>query len=264
MLRWFLSRKVRQATNLCRHVQRLVNAQRDQLRAEAVEKIAAAVAAVRAALAFNADKRLLEERMADLEKATARWLKFHPHASVRENVEVILVAVAIAVAIHTFFLKPFKIPTGSMQPTLCGITADELGDNPDVEIPTGLKKFFDYWIYGISYSLYRQGDRVLKTRVFAGDHLFVDRLSYNFRRPKRGEIIVFKTEGIRSSFPPPMPQDHYFSSGWWRWAASRFWSGTIVIWPSTVGGWITRRRILKPFIPLTRGSRHRKTITPGI
>jgi len=210
MLRWFLSRKVRQATNLCRHVQRLVNAQRDQLRAEAVEKIAAAVAAVRAALAFNADKRLLEERMADLEKATARWLKFHPHASVRENVEVILVAVAIAVAIHTFFLKPFKIPTGSMQPTLCGITADELGDNPDVEIPTGLKKFFDYWIYGISYSLYRQGDRVLKTRVFAGDHLFVDRLSYNFRRPKRGEIIVFKTEGIRSSFPPPMPQDQYY------------------------------------------------------
>jgi signal peptidase I len=32
--------------------------------------------------------------------------------------------------------------------------------------------------------------------VSAGDHLFVDRLTYNFRPPERGEIVVFETEGI--------------------------------------------------------------------
>ena len=34
----------------------------------------------------------------------------------RENVEVILVAIVVAVGIRSYFLQPFKIPTGSMQP----------------------------------------------------------------------------------------------------------------------------------------------------
>jgi signal peptidase I len=44
-----------------------------------------------------------------------------PYAGFRENLEVIVVAVAVAMAFRTYFLQPFKIPTGSMQPTLYGI-----------------------------------------------------------------------------------------------------------------------------------------------
>ena len=44
--------------------------------------------------------------------------------------------------------------------------------------------------------LYHKGDDVVKLQVNAGDHLFVDRLTYNFRKPERGEIIVFETVGI--------------------------------------------------------------------
>src|SRR6185437_16092586 len=60
--------------------------------------------------------------------------------------------------------------------------------------------------------LYHKGDTILKTKVFAGDHLFVDRLTYNFRRPERGEILVFKTAGILSPFTglPAMPQDQFY------------------------------------------------------
>src|SRR5207249_235222 len=38
---------------------------------------------------------------------------------------------------------------------------------------------------------------ILRIKVISGDHLFVDRLTYNFRPPKRGEIIVFATAGTR-------------------------------------------------------------------
>lgn len=43
------------------------------------------------------------------------------HAWVREYLDVLAVAVAVAFGIRGLFLQPFKIPTSSMQPTLFGI-----------------------------------------------------------------------------------------------------------------------------------------------
>ena len=45
----------------------------------------------------------------------------------------------------------------------------------------------------------------MRLRVVSGDHLFVDRVAYNFRAPKRGEIIVFETKGIDG-----LPQDQFY------------------------------------------------------
>jgi signal peptidase I len=50
-------------------------------------------------------------------------------------------------------------------------------------------------------------------KVCAGDHLFVNRLTYNFRKPKRGEIIVFETMGITNLDDfgvNQMPQDQFY------------------------------------------------------
>ena len=55
--------------------------------------------------------------------------------------------------------------------------------------------------------VYRKGEEVVKMKVSAGDHLFVDRLSFNFRKPERGEIVVFETKGIQH---PQMPQDQFY------------------------------------------------------
>ncbi|MBL9126490.1 MAG: signal peptidase I, partial [Verrucomicrobiales bacterium] len=52
---------------------------------------------------------------------------------------------------------------------------------------------------------FRKGDYVLRLKDSAGDHLFVDRVTYNFRPPKRGEIIVFETRGIRD-----LTQDQFY------------------------------------------------------
>jgi signal peptidase I len=43
---------------------------------------------------------------------------------------------------------------------------------------------------------FHKGEPIIQFVEHTGDHLFVDRLTYNFRRPKLGEIIVFKTRDI--------------------------------------------------------------------
>jgi signal peptidase I len=263
-LRWFISKTVRQAAAMRKHVHRLLCAQRDILSPEAVKSVAASVDELGDAITSDANGADLLKKMETLETTANKWLKPYPHAVWRENVEVLLVALAVAMAIRTFFLQPFKIPTGSMQPTLFGVTSENLLDKPDFKFPTGLARVRD-WFAGISYlelkakvdgtldgisaptrflifnlkqsvviggvahtlwfppdlgqqelgsraglrrgQFYHSGDEVLRLKTQAGDHLFVDRMTYNFRSPERGEIIVFKTAGIED---PRMPQDQFY------------------------------------------------------
>lgn len=41
---------------------------------------------------------------------------------------------------------------------------------------------------------YKTGQPIIRCSVQTGDHLFVNRIVYNFRRPSRGETIVFRSE----------------------------------------------------------------------
>ena len=77
--------------------------------------------------------------------------------STREFVEAILIALVLALFIRTFIVQAFKIPSGSMIPTLL------VGDHILVN------KF----VYGIPIP-------------------FADRKLVTFREPQRGEVIVFR------------------------------------------------------------------------
>ncbi len=69
----------------------------------------------------------LDEGVALADESVAFARKIHPAPrgayALRENVEVFVVVLAVALGFRTYFLQPYQIPTGSMQPTLWGITA---------------------------------------------------------------------------------------------------------------------------------------------
>src|SRR5207249_3648125 len=144
---------VRQATALRKHVRRILNHQRDILQAPAAAAVQTALTDLRTAVAENAEPERLEKVMEAVETVANKWLKPYPNAAWRENIEVLLVALAVAMGIRTFFLQPFKIPTGSMQPTLFGVTSfpeygrgfEESSSVPSLVIPTGWERIRDWF-----------------------------------------------------------------------------------------------------------------------
>lgn len=131
-------------------------------------------------------------RADEVERKIQGALPAQKHSAIRENAEVLLVAVIVAMAVRTFFIQPFKIPTGSMQPTLYGIYPPPETSPPEpyktLEGPSVFEKLAGILFQGNMYEEYGYRSR--------GDHIFVDKISYHFRKPQRGEVIVFDTSHI--------------------------------------------------------------------
>src|SRR5882672_8330689 len=106
MIRWFMSKTVREAVAMKRHVWKLLQHQRDILKAESVASVEAAVKSIDTALQAGAGKDVLTTELKKLEDTANKCLKPYPNAGYRENVEVLLVAIAVAMAIRTFILQP--------------------------------------------------------------------------------------------------------------------------------------------------------------
>ena len=121
----FQPKYLKQGKLLRKGVKKFLHYKRDLISEERLEEIETVVA--------EFDEALASKNESDIEKAATRLtgtckkaVPEAPHSSLRENLEVIFVAVVIAVGIRAYFLQPFKIPTGSMQPTLNGIIAYNL------------------------------------------------------------------------------------------------------------------------------------------
>lgn len=87
------------------------------------------------------------------------------HPKVRENIEVLFVAIAAAMVIRAYFFQPFKIPTGSMQPTLYGITIKE---EPVIKADNLLAKTANMILFGERYKIVRaKADGRIRTTMGA-------------------------------------------------------------------------------------------------
>ncbi len=245
----FTARYIKHSKLLLRHAQKFLRYKADVLEESTREEIAAAMRRLQAALRQR-DRKQIESRAEALDGQLHQLQPITWESHWRENCEVILVAIVVAVAIRSYFLQPFKIPTGSMQPTLNGI----IGYPSDSPAPNIFRQVFDFVAMGRNYincvstvddqvisvtpkkffffftfthvvlqhqhytiyappetlrapigkggfgvqvdRLYRKGEVIARGAVDTGDQVFVDKFSYNFIKPRRGDVFVFRTDNI--------------------------------------------------------------------
>jgi len=227
---------------------RLLNYKRDFWTPEQIRDFEEKIDALQGALAKR-DKKAVEKAATILDQTAGKLSPALPHPGWRENCEVILTVIVIVAGIRAYLLQPFKIPTGSMQPTLFGMVGTPTENPP----PNPITRAFDFavkgrtWldlkaerderVVGLSESTrlnfftfttistvdsnqqaheytvfapaqvvskdfnvggtYREGEPIVRGYVDSGDHVFVDKVTYNFRKPQLGDVFVFKTIGIR-------------------------------------------------------------------
>lgn len=234
---------------LLKGAQKFLHYKKDLLKPDRIDEIKSRIEDVKAAL--KAGKRQAVEESSKQLRATCE--NSLPRETVpkwfEENVEVIFVALVVALGLRSYVIQPFRIPTGSMQPTLNGIIANPMDTSEYKKAePWVGKQVYDWasrgrrWVTitapatgeikevkdasflffsrtklifdnGKSVSFpaphnetmislgnykrtYNEGEVMFQGTVDGGDLVLVDKISYHFRKPDRGEVFVFDTIGL--------------------------------------------------------------------
>ena len=280
----FAPRWKKEAKLLYKGAKKFLNYKRDLLEEEKIAEIEEARAELITAVKAN-DQEGVKAAEKAVTKACERALpRYRRPNAIEENIEVFFVAIVIALGLRAYFLQPFRIPTGSMQPTLNGIVGEAM---PKDQFPSWPKRGFEFVFKGrkyfekeithdrffrtdvkdfivqeqrfqfwtVTYLRFTDGDfkisapknvvwnelglkdkiqtkmvddpvsgrrknvpylpagTILSGYTTSGDLVLVDKVSYNFRRPKRGEVFVFDTRGIegikKRSDTPQGAGSHY-------------------------------------------------------
>ncbi|MEM6278770.1 MAG: signal peptidase I [Verrucomicrobiota bacterium] len=152
---------IKEGRSLLKGVRKFLRYNDDLISDEKKESIGEKREAFATALADSSSIRKdLEVLAEDLTETCKKSVKGYSASAWKENLEVVFVAVVIAMGIRAYFIQQFKIPTGSMQPTLNGIIAypdKEMNPEARYHAPEGYDKpglaqqMFDKIWYGRSH-----------------------------------------------------------------------------------------------------------------
>src|SRR5881398_1350853 len=142
----FRSRSIKHARLLIRHAEKLIRYRCDVLSDAALADLRRQIETLERSIK---ERNLpgVRENSERLDALVAEHSPSHREAGWRENCEVILVAIVVAVGVRSYFIQPFKIPTGSMQPTLNGIIGHPSAD----PAPNILRRIGDFIALGRNY-----------------------------------------------------------------------------------------------------------------
>ena len=251
----------KEALHLVKGAKKFVDYKRDLLKPERVAEIDSRRADLIAAIKSK-DVAKVDEASKQIRSVCENSLpQERPVGWFEENVEVMFVAIVIALGLRAYYLQPFRIPTGSMQPTLNGIIGTPLqkdqwpslpqrllekvlrgrtyayvvndrdrhiavtpqggldikdtqfmhffsrseirfSDSDPLRLPAptnpsseiGLNKAINFALR--NSGLIPKGMVLCEGTIDSGDLVLVDKFTYNFRKPKRGEVFVFNTIDI--------------------------------------------------------------------
>jgi len=153
----FTSRHIKHSRLLLRHARKYLRYKHDKLSDPDRAQILFEMQNLRESLRSR-DREKIHSAADTLDKTLHKLTPVTWESHWRENCEVILVAIVIAVGIRSYFLQPFKIPTGSMQPTLNGI----IGHPSSEPKPNFLRQVVEFVLLGRNYIdvVSRQDDQI--------------------------------------------------------------------------------------------------------
>ncbi|MEI6673741.1 MAG: signal peptidase I [Verrucomicrobiota bacterium] len=259
--RMFTPKWKKEAMLLAKGALKFIHYKRDLLKPERVDEITSRRQDLLAAI--KAGDRAKSDEASKQLRATCENALPHdkPLTWLEENVEVMFVAIVIALGLRAYYLQPFRIPTGSMMPTLNGIIGHK---TPEASWPGICTRTQQWLLRGRSYvkivndrdrqvrfterggavvdyqmlhffsrsqlqfvdskpltlpapraqmmeigltealqgamangGILKKGTVLCEGYIDSGDLVLVDKYSYHFRKPKRGEVFVFDTIEIR-------------------------------------------------------------------
>jgi signal peptidase I len=255
----------KEAKHLVKAARKFVHYKRDLLKPDRLAEIESRQVDLLSAIRAG-DRGKVDEASKHLRSTCENSLPYEkPLNWLEENVEVMFVAVVIALGLRAYYLQPFRIPTGSMQPTLNGIIGTptpqaewpsmpqrwvekvlrgrsyvkvvndqdrrvalvqreggldfdvrdvqsmhffsrgeiHFTDSKPIRLPAPRNPSLDVGLREVLQEASRNGGLIPKGAVLcegtidSGDLVLVDKFSYHFRKPKRGEVFVFDTIGIK-------------------------------------------------------------------